>query len=232
MSLTEEQKTELQQKIGWTFSDPRLLIKAVTHATFANENPNSGPDYERLEFVGDAVLGLVVAKLLFTRDTSAAEGELSRRRARVVRWETLATIGIKLDLGRFALLGEGQRKSGGISRRIIADIYEAIVGAVFLDGGYKAAEKCFSGHMIDAIDQSREHYDYKTHLQEACHRRGLSAPNYVIMAIEGPDHARQFTCEVLISGRPHGRGIASSKKTAEQVCARLALQMLNEPLDG
>ena len=224
--------SELQERIGWTFRDPSLLVKALTHSTYANENPDEGPDYERLEFLGDAVLDLVAARLLFDKLTAASEGELSRRRARVVRRETLAQMADEWRLANYLRLGEGQRRTGGgASRRILADTYESLAGAVYLDGGYDAVERCFAAQMSAAIERTNEPLDFKTRLQEACHRLELPAPEYVVVSISGPDHARIYTCDVMVQGTPRGRGDGSSKKTAEQICARQALMSLVGSLD-
>ena len=223
----ERPLSELETLIGWKFRDNTLLVKALTHSTYANENPDAGADYERLEFIGDAVLDLIAAHILFECLDRASEGELSRRRARVVRRETLAVLAQELDLSHFVRLGEGQRRSGGgASARIMADAYEALVGAVYLDGGYDAVVRCFSAQLRIAVEKTNAPLDFKTRLQEACHQAGLPPPQYLVVVVEGPDHARLFTCEVLLAGEGRGRGTGPSKKAAEQRCARLALAVL------
>ena len=224
--------SEIELVLGWTFQDESLLVKALTHATYANENPGTGQDYERLEFLGDAVLDLVAARLLFDAFPHASEGELSRRRARVVRRETFALLGERLGLAVHVRLGAGQQRSGGgASRRILADTFEALAGAVYLDGGLDAVERCFGALIATAIAETHAPVDFKTRLQEACHRLGLSPPQYVVISVEGPDHSRIFTCEVTVAGSARGKGAGSSKKAAEQVCARQALTSLGVPLD-
>lgn len=217
----------LEKLLGWHFTQPKLLLTALTHATYANENPGDGPDYERLEFLGDAVLDLLAGRLLFDQFADAQEGELSRRRARVVRRDTLARLAQRLKLGEHVRLGTGQmRMGGGASKRILADTFEALAGAVFLDGGYQAAMDCFGPHLLAGIEETGEPLDFKTRLQEACHVAGHAAPEYGVVSVDGPDHARQFTCEVRIGIHACGVGVGTNKKAAEQVCARLALAAL------
>ena len=217
----------LEARLGRAFITPELLRNALTHSTYANENPTEGPDFERLEFLGDAVLDLLAARLLFDQFNKATEGELSRRRARVVRRDTLAILASELGLGEHIRLGEGQKRSGGgASKRILADAFEALAGAIYLDGGYQAVEQCLSRYILSGIEQTQEPLDFKTRLQEACHRMVLPVPVYVIVAVDGPDHARNFTCEVHIRGECRGRGVGTNKKSAEQMCARQALDLL------
>jgi ribonuclease III len=224
--------SQLEKTIGYTFKNEALLKKALTHSTYANENPGAGSHYERLEFVGDAVLDLLVARLLFEKFLDASEGDLSRRRSRIVRRETLAQLGKQLDLGAYVRLGEGQKKGGsGITDRLLADSYEALAGAVYLDGGYEAAVACFSADLAELIESTSESDDYKTELQETCHRYNLPVPRYEITSVEGPDHARLFNCSVWVGDIGYGQGRGSSKKIAEQQCAEQALQKLQSEVE-
>ena len=221
------QANVLEQRLGRPFANRELLRNALTHSTYANENPNEGPDFERLEFLGDAVLDLLAARLLFDQLGEAKEGELSRRRARVVRRDTLAVLANELGLGEHIRLGEGQKRSGGgASKRILADAFEALAGAIYLDGGYQAVEQCLARYILSGIAQTQDPLDFKTRLQEACHRMGLPVPAYQVVAVEGPDHARNFTCDVHVRGEARGRGLGTNKKAAEQMCARQALESL------
>jgi ribonuclease-3 len=220
-----DQLQRLQESLGYSFEDPELLVEALTHSTFANENVGAGVPNERLEFLGDAVVDLIAAHLVFTL-SDEPEGELTRRRARVVRQEALADMAEALELGEMLRLGQGQ---GVASRSMLADAFEAVVGAVFLDGGYPAVERCFSPIVSHAIDLATETVDFKTQVQETCHRLGHPPPRYQVVAIDGPDHARVYTCEILVDGEPLGRGTGSSKKIAEQECARAALARLEKP---
>ena len=216
---------ELEVTLGWTFADRRVLTEALTHSTYANENLGAGPDNERLEFLGDAVLGLLVASLLYDRPGQAGEGEMSKRRARVVRRQSLAALARELELGRFLRLGQGQRRSGG-TENILADAYEALVGAVFVDGGYEAVQRCFGPALHRALEAAADRIDFKTRLQELCHARGEGPPTYAVVRVEGPGHALRFRCEVRIGAAVVGEGEGSSKKRAEQACAEQALRML------
>lgn len=215
----------LEEKVGWQFRDPRFLNEALTHSTFANEATDSGPDNERLEFLGDAVVDLLVATELYRRDDMVSEGEMSRRRARVVRRESLAALARDLRLDDHLLVGEGQRRCGATDS-ILADAYEALVGAVFLDGGYDAAASCFLPVLKEAIAKAQSRIDYKTRLQELCHLRELKAPRYQVTDVQGPGHAREYTCEVAVGEHTVGPGLGTSKKAAEQHCARMALEVL------
>ncbi len=216
----------LEGCLGWTFSNRALLQEALTHSTFANEDPNAGPNNERLEFLGDAVLDVLVASVLFQRPEMSDEGEMSRRRARVVRREALAVLARGLHLGCYLRVGEGQRRSGATDS-ILADAYEALAAAVFLDGGYEAVELCFGAVFRDAVEAAQERVDYKTQLQEYCHLKRIKAPRYTVVGVEGPGHAREYHCTVSVNGETLGSGQGPSKKSAEQDCARIALEGLN-----
>jgi ribonuclease-3 len=222
--------SELEQTLGYTFNDKTLLQQALTHSTYANEHPKEGAPNERLEFLGDAVVNLLAGRLLFLRLINESEGELTRRRAQVVRRESLADMAKALALHGHLRLGQGQKASGGITARVLADAFEAIAASVYLDGGYQAAENAFSRFFADAIDREVGPVDFKTQLQEACHKHGKPPPVYEVVSISGPDHAREYTCRVLIDGAFFGKGSASSKKLAEQLCAEGALRLLAAPV--
>lgn len=220
----------VEKALGYTFTDKALLIEALTHSTFANENPRSGPDNERLELVGDAVLDLLVARILYQTLECAREGELSRRRANVVCGSSLCELADDLDLGAHLMLGAGQHSSAApLSSRTLADTYEAVVGAVFMDGGFAAVERCFTEPMKQALQERSDEQEFKTRLQEACHRLGKVAPSYEVVSVDGPDHARRYLCRVAIDGQEYGAAAASSKKGAEQLCAEKALAAFEEP---
>jgi ribonuclease-3 len=213
---------DLQERLGWTFHNQALLVEALTHSTYANENASAGPANERLEFLGDAVIGLLSADLLYAKLGNAPEGELTRRRARVVRQESLAGMANDLRVAEHLRLGSGPRRAR-TQPSMLADAYEALAGAVFLDGGYEAVVNCFAPAVRAAIDQATEPIDFKTLLQEACHRLGQVPPRYRVVSVAGPDHARRYTCEAIVDDQPLGRGSGSSKKAAEQECAQMAL---------
>lgn len=216
----------LEERLGWTFDDPARLLEALTHSTFANENPDSGPCNERLEFLGDAVIGLLTAEILHARLVAAPEGVLTKRRARVVRRAALAEMARAIELGTHLRLGHGHEPGEPPSESVLADAYEAIVGAVFVDGGYQAVRRCFGRAMEEAIEAATDPIDFKTLLQELCHRRETPPPRYRVVRVSGPDHARRYSCQVEIDGETLGAGEAPSKKEAEQRCARKALQQL------
>jgi len=220
--------TELERALGWTFRDPALLVEALTHSTYANEHGDAGPCNERLEFLGDAVLGLLAGKLLFDALAVEPEGELTTRRARVVQKEALAELASALDLGTHLRLGEGQRHGGGANQAVLADAYEALAGALFLDGGFTAAERVLGPTMLEAIARADAPSDFKTRLQEICHRLGKTAPSYGVREVSGPAHARRYRCEVTVDDAVCGVGEGGSKKMAEQACAKLAIERLSE----
>jgi len=212
---------------GYRFADPAWLERALTHRSYGQHNN------ERLEFLGDAVLGMVVAALLFRARGNDSEGDLSRLRARLVRETTLADIARELDLGEHLRLGPGELKSGGFLRdSILADALEAVIGAVYLDGGFESARGLVERIMHDRLAQLPDAAtlkDAKTRLQELLQGRGFNLPEYQVVDERGADHARQFT--VTCSVEPLGRPLvarAGSRRKAEQAAARLAIEALNE----
>lgn len=218
----------LEGALGYRFRNRAYPEEALTHSTYANENPGSGPDNQRLEFLGDAVLGLLASRLLYEQ-LQEPEGELSRRRARVVRLEALAALARELDLGAYLRFGAGQAKEAGSrAERTLADAYEALAGAVFLDGGFAAVERCFGPRLAAAAARATRSTDFKTELQELCHARHLPPPRYEIAGVGGPDHARVYSIEVHIGAEVRGRGEGSSKKAAEQIAAEAALAALEQ----
>jgi ribonuclease-3 len=230
MSETRTPVTPLEERLEYTFSDPALLREAMTHSTYANENRDGGGHNERLEFVGDAVLDVLVARQLFVAYPEAPEGELSRRRARVVRKDALAAQATALELEGELQVGQGQRTlEGGLTKSLLADAYEALVGAVYLDGDFAAVEATFGAAMAASIERATDTLDFKTELQQRCHVMGASVPEYRVLEIEGPDHARVFTCGVWIDDQPMGVGKDTSKKSAEQIAAKQAIESLPEP---
>ena len=225
----EQTLKQVEAGIGWTFKKESLLIEALTHSTFAHEHPDFGPPNERLEFLGDAVLDLVVANQLLKIFPDEREGMLSRRRAAVVQSQALADIAQNYGLDHFLLVGGGiakVRQEKGLTKRILSCAFEALVGAVFLDGGIAAVESCFGENLTQAIGKSGEWLDYKTILQEYCHREKMEIPVYKTLEVGGPEHAREYTCSVQVGGKPLGDARASKVKTAEQLCAKQAMDAL------
>lgn len=217
----------LEEGLGYAFQDRRLLLTAVTHTTFANEHPAAGDHNERLEFLGDAVLGLVAAHILYQRFANESEGSLTRRRARIVRRESLAVLATELDLSTYLRLGEGQKRSADLGvASVLADAYEAVVGAVFLDGGFEAAVRVFGPRLVTLVEATAHVRDAKTVLQELCHQRRIPPPRYHVVKTEGPDHARVYHIELTIDSQLLASAVGSSRKTAEQSCAEQALVAL------
>jgi len=231
------QLEELQEVLGYRFSDAELLRTALTHRSHSYETGVAGVSYERLEFLGDALLGFLVADWLYRQDAEAAEGSLSRRRQLVVRTATLAALARRLAIGEAIRLGRGEERTGGRDKAsLLADAFEAVLGAVYLDGGIRparafvrrhlGAELQRAGAVADAAD------DYKTRLQEEVQARLQRTPSYRIVSTAGPHHALRFEVEVLIGGRVLGRGAGSSRKRAEQQAARRAWLALAEAKPG
>ncbi len=214
----------LEERLGFSFQDRNLLECALTHrsALWAKERT----DYERLEFLGDAVLDLAIADLLSERYGEAREGELSKMRAALVNTEALALIAKHLELGPFIKLGRGEFASGGSERpSILADVTEAIVGAMYRDQGYVAAHQVVAKVFGEALEQVTPS-DPKTELQEALHITGSEPPEYLLELVEGPDHAPIFVVIVNIDGETVGRGRAPTKKAAQRAAAAEALAKL------
>ncbi|MCH5378117.1 MAG: ribonuclease III [Planctomycetes bacterium] len=214
--------------IDHRFGDPLLLQEALTHRSLGKVN------YERLEFLGDSILNMVVSSLLFERHPEAQEGDLSRMRARLVRGGSLSDVAAGIGLGKHINLGEGELKSGGFRRAsILADTLEAVLGAVFLDGGYDAARHVITGlfdPLIDRLPAADELKDAKTRLQEWLQARGRPLPEYVLERDEGADHAKKFyvSCRLPDSGIQVER-TGTSRRKAEQAAAAAALETLCGP---
>lgn len=201
--------------------DPDLLILALTHRSFAYE-AGGLPTNERLEFLGDSVLGMVVTDRLYTAHPDLPEGELAKMRAACVSQRALAEVARAIDLGPCILLGKGERTTGGHDKdSILCDAFEAILGAIYLTHGIETSREVvlrLVGPSLEAAAQSGVALDWKTSLQEACAERGLGSPVYDVVG-EGPDHARRFTATVLVGGEPRGTGTGTAKKHAEQEAA-------------
>lgn len=226
--------------MGHRFGDPKLLTLALTHRSFCAENPSNEPN-ERLEFLGDSVLGLVVTDHIYETYSNLPEGQLAKLRASVVNTTTLAELGRDLDVGPLLRLGKGEDQSGGRQKEsILADALEALFGAVYVDGGWNQAQQVILTHthaaIVDAAEQPGRK-DYKTQLQELTARLALGTPVYQIDG-SGPDHDKRFTAVTIIDGVPRGHGAGTSKKRAEQVAARSAYTAVltsvakEEELDG
>lgn len=221
----------LEERIGYRFRARSLLREAFTHKSFSNEQPGRGlPHNERLEFLGDAVLDLVISRKIFDAFPHLPEGELTRIRAEVVSEKGLAAVGRALGIGGCLLLGRGEEKSGGREKEsLTADALEALLGAVFCDGGLEAAGAVIERLFSTAVERSAARpvsIDCKTRLQEILQARHARPPEYVMAFAEGPDHERIYTVEVQFAGAVIGRGRGRTKKAAEQEAAREALASL------
>nr|WP_210381362.1 ribonuclease III [Microvirga zambiensis] len=209
-------------KLGYRFEKPELLDEALTHVSAPQ---SGGQSYQRLEFLGDRVLGLAIAELLFRTFPTAPEGELSRRLAELVRRESCAEIAIAWDVGPYLKLGAGEAHSGERrNQTILADVCEAIIGAVFLDGGYEAASDLVERSFQELLEAPRRPLrDPKSALQEWAQGRGLPPPTYSVVEQVGPDHAPKFRVVVKVKGADNEFGSGTSKRIAEQAAARSLL---------
>jgi ribonuclease-3 len=224
---------ELGERLGLVFSDPDAIGQAFVHASFSNENPEQVPgNNERLEFLGDAVLGLIVSRILFERFPGTDEGGLTAHRASIVNRSALAGMARELGLDRHLQLGRGELDSGGARRpSVLAGVFEAFVGAVYLSEGMEAAEAAFrpilSAHVAPA-SKGDAPKSAKSRLQEWSQRNRGTRPSYELVASKGPAHAQQFTVEVVIGADRLGKGSGSSRQRAEEHAAQAALQQLPE----
>jgi ribonuclease III len=225
----------LQQAIGYRFRDRGLLEHAMTHTSRANEDLSGGVvDNESMEFLGDAVLGFVIADLLFREFPEYDEGRKSKSKAALVSTTALARQAERLNLGDYLLLGRGEEKTGGRRKQaLLADAYEALIAAVYLDGGIEHARAFLSREFAALVAELRTAgnvagQDDKSALQELLQSQRPMLPEYRLVGTHGPDHRKQFEVEVVAGGEPIGRGIGPSKKEAEQAAARSALEKLKE----
>ncbi|MGB3561749.1 MAG: ribonuclease III [Thermoanaerobaculia bacterium] len=220
----------LQRDLGYHFKDPSLLEKSLTHRSFANER-DLDENYERLEFLGDTVVGLITAEWLYRQHPDLAEGDLSKLKGYVVSEPVLAGCAERLGLGEILRLGVGEERSGGRCKRsLLADALEAVLGAVFLDGGLAAARKVFLPILETASGAPESDlHDAKTELQELVQGEGWALPEYRHISEEGPDHQKRFHVECWVAGRQAGAGEGGTKKEAEQRAARAAVDALGMP---
>ena len=217
----------LEAKLGYTFRDRRLLENALTHSSYANENHSPSGSNERLEFLGDSVLGMVTADFLYREHPDLPEGELTRKRAALVREESLVEVADRLDLGAYLKLGRGEDHGGGRQRPSIrADAVVAVLAAVFLDGGLGEAKKIIQRFILDKEEEKAASQDYKTALQEQIQRESGQVLNYRLTGESGPDHAKVFSVAVELNGKTVGQGQGHSKKEAEQLAAKAAMEAI------
>jgi len=231
MDLSEtriEQLDSLQDRIKFKFSDIKLLNKALTHRSYANENSNTLKHNERLEFLGDSVLDILVSDYLVHKYSEFAEGTLSKIRAAVVNETCLAKLAKSIKLGNYLLLGRGEDLSGGREKAsILADTFEALAGAVFCDGRFDAASNIFLPLLIEEITKTAQSWsfrDFKSDLQEYTQNKLVCIPSYKVVREIGPDHAKKFEVVVMIKNEVEGKGFGRSKKEAEQAAAKMAME--------
>ena len=223
-------QSEFEASIGYRFKNPELLTEALCHSSFANEKRGALHCNERLEFLGDSVLSIVVSTYLFTNCQHLPEGDLTKIRAGLVCERSLYEWAEQIGLGAYLLLGHGEEQSGGRKRpSILADAFEAVIAAIFLDGGMDAARTYVLRFLPEQFDrQKTAFHDYKTALQEVIQQNPVERVEYVLVGSEGPDHAKIFHMEVRLNSNVIGRGSGKSKKIAEQMAAKEALSLMGK----
>jgi ribonuclease-3 len=228
--LSDEQRRRLEHLIRYTIHLPDLFAQALVHRSYLQRLPTSASSNERLEFLGDSILNLVVAEYLFQRFPQAEEGELTKARSRLVNRKALAAYARTLHLSDFILMSQSAAQSlDKGAEAIVADTFEALIAAVYLDGGFAAARDFVLRQVTGALKVGSivtKDENYKSRLLEYAQSQGLGSPRYVIVREEGPDHDRLFTVDVLLDGVHHGTGIGKNKKEAEQAAASRALEAL------
>ena len=221
---------KLEEKIGHRFKSRELLLTALTHSSYANERHGEGlPCYERLEFLGDSILGLVTAEFLYRHEPPLPEGSMTRLRAELVCEEALHKAALELGIAPYMRLGRGEENTGGRQRAsVLADMVEAIIAALYLDSGLDEARRFVLEHVLRGVEISETHRskDYKTELQELVQRQPNRLIRYELVGESGPDHSKTFSFRVTIDGETAGEGSGRSKKEAEQMAARRALEAL------
>lgn len=229
---------ELEARLGYSFTNPQLLERALTHTSFAYEHKSTvtgeaSEDYEALEFLGDSILSFLISDYLFQANPSQTEGELSKIRSFLVSANQLASLSRELDLGAFLRLGHGEEKTGGRQKKaLLADLFESIIAAIFLDGGLEPTRRFVLSRFRSRLEHIREEQldfqDRKSLLQEKLHARGLSEPDYRVIDELGPDHEKEFVVAVYIQDKFLARARGGSKKEAQQTAAGQALERLDE----
>ncbi|MDO8644221.1 MAG: ribonuclease III [bacterium] len=229
--LDKKQIKALEKNIGCSFRDKELLTRAITHKSYANEAGFSfGCDNERLEFLGDAVLELTISQALMEKFPHLPEGDLSKMRAGIVNEKQLADMARSLNLGDFLLLGKGEEQTGGRNKNsLLADAYEAVLGAIYQDRGFKKAFELIHAHYESSLPEGPDsvfYQDYKTLLQEKVQSHFRQAPRYRLAREYGPDHDKTFEVNLFVQEKIYGVGTGKNKKEAEQEAARMALEQI------
>ena len=218
----------IEEALGYTFRDKALLLEALTHRSYHYEHPKKAPYHnERLEFLGDSVLSFIAARMLFALEERLSEAAMSRLKAHIVNGATLSDAAGDIDIGSYLRLGKGEEETGGKEKKSLrADAIEAVIGAVYLDGGTEEAERLIArllGQRIKKLLQSGEYHDYKSRLQEETQMRLGVLPEYRVISEEGKAHKKIFSVEVYVGQKRLGRGMGGSKKEAESAAAKEAI---------
>mgnify|MGYP000239196142 FL=1 len=226
-----EQLKELEEKISYHFQDKHLLAQALTHSSYANEHRlDHNHCNERLEFLGDAVLEIVTSDFLYHKYTEKPEGDLTKIRASIVCEPTLAYCAEAINLGSYLFLGKGEDATGGRNRNsVVSDAMEAVIGAIYLDGGFASAKEYIHRFILNDIEHKQLFYDSKTILQEIIQSRQDGELSYEILKEEGPDHNKSFEVSAMLDGQEIGRGIGRTKKSAEQRAAYRGILTIRKP---
>ena len=219
--------TEFENIIGYEFKNKSYLETALTHSSYANEKHLTRDCNERLEFLGDSVLGVITAEYFYHNLAHLPEGEMTKKRAACACEKSLCEFARKINLGRYMLLGKGEEHTGGRNRAsVLADAFEAVIGAIYLDGGLENARKFVLDFVKEAAAKQMSFKDYKTELQEIIQKNPAEQLTYVLVGESGPDHDKRFEVEVRLNSNVMGCGIGKSKKLAEQEAARQALELM------
>ena len=218
--------TDFEKRIGYEFKDKALLKRALTHSSYANEK-GTGLDNERLEFLGDSVLGFITAEYLFEHYKDKAEGDLTKNRAYAVCEKTLFGYAEKIGLGEQIKLGKGEERTGGRQRpSVVSDAFEALIAAIYLDGGIENAKNFVLPFIEVATETKPVFKDYKSTLQEVLQQNPTEKFEYIVVGESGPDHNKEFVVEVHLNSNVIGKGVGPSKKKAEQQAAKSALELM------
>ncbi len=223
----------LEEKLQYSFKNKKLLLNALTHSSYANETRDGISSNERLEFLGDSVLSIVVSEYIYKQFSNLPEGELTKLRASLVCEKSLCSFSKEMNLGEYLRLGKGEEKGGGRERAsILADAFEAVLAAIYLDGGFEEAKKYVMRFIKAELQHTDDEIfkDYKTALQEIIQRNPEESVTYILTGESGPDHDKVFEVEVKLNSNTIGRGKGKSKKQAEQFAAKEALQLMGANL--
>ncbi len=222
----------LEENLNYTFKNKALLTNALTHSSYANEVRGKSKSNERLEFLGDSVLSIVVSDYIYKKYPNLPEGELTKIRASLVCEKSLSQFSAELKIGEYLLLGKGEQKGGGAKRpSILADAFEAVLAAMYLDGGMEVAKKHVLRFVVKELENNNEYdafHDYKTMLQEIIQKNPEEKLSYVLAGESGPEHDKSFTVDIMINTNKIGTGVGHSKKQAEQAAAKQALKLMGE----